>query len=589
MGKILFIITVLFSLTGCGDSFDAAYDAFRSPLNSVPSVSVETIPGWQTSPVNITGSASDSDNDTLTCRWSEVTSYGVTFTTPESYSTGVAFTGNTNGDVAVTAVIRLTVSDGEDESSRDMNLQIYRNDVIFVTPAGTGSGNHPESPLGSIPAAISYANNNSKCIVAIAAGIYEIASGSSGIVMTEGVSLYGGYSPSNWSRSLATNESLIRDRNTYTTANSDSVPNGVIISNDSDITTKATIINGLTIEFGRGSFLSGISCYDSSGLSIKNCIIRSRTDSIVPNGTQVFGIYLNNCGEVIIEGCTITLRDAEHATTDVHMAGIMLVRGGNVLINRNIIYPGRTTTSGAVGNYTYGINTNSIDINPTTLTITNNIISSGISEKNPANSYSTGINLVTAANYIYKIMNNTICAISPYSITSSCIRLSTSAGTETIENNILMQFGITSSYCIYMNSTHSPDSLRNNLFFISTADTFNAFVYSGQPGGPTYIKDLTTTITPMGSNLISLGNITENLPNYLVDYDGPDNDILTLSDNNWHIVKNIHTPMNLLYGGIDLTASISYDFDGNSRTNLNALKATNANAGGFTIGAFEVD
>jgi hypothetical protein len=94
---ILFTFIILSFLTGCGESFDDAYNAFRSPKNAAPAVSIQDTSGWQTSPVTVIGSATDSDNDSLSCRWSEVTSYGVTFTTPDSFSTGIAFTGNANG------------------------------------------------------------------------------------------------------------------------------------------------------------------------------------------------------------------------------------------------------------------------------------------------------------------------------------------------------------------------------------------------------------------------------------------------------------------------------------------------------------
>lgn len=581
MKKILIIISVLLSLSGCGESFDAAYDAFRSPLNSLPTVSIDAVTGWQTSPVNITGSASDSDNDPLTYSWSEVTSYGVTFADPASPATSVSFTGNASGDVAVHAVIRLTVSDGEDASYRDTTIQIYRNDVIFVTTDGTGSGNNPLSTLGSIADAISYAQSHAKSIVAIAAGTYEI---NSGIAMTEGVSLYGGYSAADWSRNTDVNESLIRDMTKYNSP-IEGAANGVIISNDDHNTTKATVVNGITIEIGRGVWAAGISCYSTSGLTIKNCTVRSRTDGTDTNQIQQFGIFLSNCGEIIIEGCRITLGNVKYVTGNhVYSAGIILFNSGNVIINRNIIYPGQSEVADTYVAYSLGINTN--NISNTSLTITNNIISSGISANNNSSCYSTGINLVAVANtYTYNIQNNTICSISPYNSTSSCIRLTTSSGTEIIENNILMAYGTTLSCCILMNSSHTPDSLRNNLFFINTPAQFNAFVSSN---GILY-KTITENIPLMGTTLFALGNTTETLTNYLADYDGPDNDIVTLGDNDWHIVKSIHTPMNLLYGGIDLTASVPYDYDGNPRTNADALKATNANAGGLTIGAYEED
>jgi hypothetical protein len=582
MKKTAFIILTLLTLTGCGESFDTAYDAFQSPLNSIPSVSVQTIPGWQTSPATVSGSASDSDNDPLTYRWSEVTSYGVTFSAPASTETSVTFTGNDNGDVAVTAVLRLTVSDGEDESYQDMNLQIYRNDVIFVTPAGTGSGNNPDSPLNggsaaNLAGAITYANNSGKKIVALSAGIYAISTTptSPALVLKEGISLYGGFSPSDWMRNIQTNESIIRDMNVYTTT----AEYGAIRASTG--ITKLTSLNGIVVEIGRGSWAIGILCYSSTGLTVKDCTVRSRTDGSDLNTNQQFGILLNNCGEVVIEDCKIAMGAVEYSL-NTYSVGIFMGGTGNVTINRNYIYSGESKTTNSSNTFAYGINAINI-ASSAVLTITNNIISSGISE----NGSSSGISINSDGNttYSFKIRNNTICVLNPFNkANAACIRILTSAGSELIENNVLIATGNSNSYCVFMNALHTPDSLRNNLFYIDTT-TSNKLIYSN---GISF-NDLTTTIPVMGTNLLALGNITENLPNYVVDYDGPDNDILTLSDNDWHIVKDINTPKNLLYGGIDLSAEVLFDYDGSRRTNLNALKATNVGAGGFTIGAFEED
>jgi len=584
MKKVLLIITLTITLSGCGDSFDAAYSAFKSPLNSLPVVSIESITGWQISPASASGSATDSDNDTLTYSWSEVTSYGLTFTDPANPVTDVIFAGNPNGDVAVHAVIRLTASDGEDESHKDITLMIYRNDVIFVSESGTplGSGENPESLLpggdpGEIAFAIDTAISRSKKIVALAAGTYLISttSTSPALVLKEGISIYGGFSPSDWRRNIQSNTSIIRDMNFYTTT----AQYGAIRASTG--ITKSTSLNGIVVEIGRGTWAIGIDCFSSSGLTVKDCTIRSRSDGTEINENQQFGIILNNCGEVIIEGCTISLGETTYSS-NTYSAGIAIIGTGTVLLNRNHIYGGRSKTTDAGATNSYGINAFNI-ADSTTLIITNNIISSGISE----NGNSSGISINSDGNptYSFKIWNNTICALNPFDKqTAACVRVLTSAGSEYIDNNIFITTGNSNSYCVYMNALHTPDSLKNNLFFIDTAAS-NYFVYSD---GHTY-NTLTETIEQMGSNLLSLGNISENIPNYLVDYDGPDNDIITLDDNDWHIVKDINTPMNLVYGGIDLSASVTHDFDGNARTNADALKATNYNAGGFTIGAYEED
>ncbi len=578
------IISSLFILSGCGESFDKAYQSFRSPLNTLPSVTIDSVTGWQISPAALTGSASDADNDTIAYRWSEVTSYGVTFSTPENPVTNVIFTGNNNGDVAVNATIRLTVSDGEDESHRDMSLQIFRNDVIFVTATGTGSGYHPESPLPGannleIASAIITAKNSNKKIVALASGTYSI---STTLNMTEGVSLYGGYSTSDWSRNIKTYESVIRDQNVYSTTGS---PNGAIKASTG--VTSSTTLNGVVIEIGRGSWASGILCNSSTGLTVRNSLIRSRTDGSDKNTVQQFGIYLQNCGNVFIEKNSITLGDVENiiATSSVWTVGIVLTGTGSAFINGNIINNGKAITISTSTTFAFGINTN----NPSNaaLTITNNFITSGIS----VNGASYGINLgaeSASTPGTFKIQNNTICALNQTPNITSCIRIVTSASsTEIVQNNILIAMGAPSSYCIMTGSASTtPDSVKNNLFYIDTANINNAFYNNNS----TLIKDLITPVPSLTNlTLLDYGNITENIGNYFVDFNGTDGNASTLSDNDWHIKKDINTPMNLMYGGLDLSADILYDFDGIPRTNLNALKATNIGAGGFTIGAYEKD
>jgi hypothetical protein len=459
---------------------------------------------------------------------------------------------------------------------------------IFVTPDGTGSGNHPESPLqggnaADLAYAISYAKDSGKTIVALSAGTYEISTtpASPALILKEGISLYGGYASSDWKRNIQSNETVVRDMNVYSTAQG-AIQAGTGITNN-------TMLNGIVVEIGRGVWAIGIYCTALAGLTVKNCTIRSRTDGADINTYQQFGIYLNPCGNVDIKGCTITLGDVkEPATGSTWSVGIGLVGSGNVLIEGNKIYPGRAKSNGTISTNSYGINTFNINTNVTSVKIINNLLSSGISENGTA----SGINLyqTTSTSYTYTIQNNTISALNTSDIgvntVSSCIRVATSTGMINIDNNILISAGFLRTYCLYLYDTHKPSSLLNNLFY-TVPSTSSRFVFTSFDV-KTY-NDLTTIIDTLGYNLFSAGNITENLSNYLVDYDGPDNDISTLSDNDWHIVKSIHTPMNLLYGGIDLSSTLLCDYDGIPRTNLNYLKATNSGAGGLTIGAYEKD
>jgi hypothetical protein len=69
-----------------------------------------------------------------------------------------------------------------------------------------------------------------------------------------------------------------------------------------------------------------------------------------------------------------------------------------------------------------------------------------------------------------------------------------------------------------------------------------------------------------------------------------------MMDNDWSIIST--APSNIKFGAIDLTSNAEFptdidglpiDYSGNLRTNDNSGGATNPNAGGWTIGAFEQD
>ena len=79
--------------------------------------------------------------------------------------------------------------------------------------------------------------------------------------------------------------------------------------------------------------------------------------------------------------------------------------------------------------------------------------------------------------------------------------------------------------------------------------------------------------TPVGVN-----NVGIDISSYFVDFDGADNDINTMDDNNWRLAGN--TPVEINEGGengIDEGWSFANDYDGNARPTSGAP---------WSIGAF---
>ena len=72
-----------------------------------------------------------------------------------------------------------------------------------------------------------------------------------------------------------------------------------------------------------------------------------------------------------------------------------------------------------------------------------------------------------------------------------------------------------------------------------------------------------------------------------VNINGNDGNITTIGDNDWRLTAS--NLANIYEGGLDLSTDFSYDFDGVTRTAVMNYTPTNANAAGWSIGAFELD
>jgi hypothetical protein len=226
------------------------------------------------------------------------------------------------------------------------------------------------------------------------------------------------------------------------------------------------------------------------------------------------------------------------------------------LIQNNFIFGGRS------GQRSYGI-LNSQSLAPT---IRNNVIHGGI-----ANQTSFAIDNLSDVNTAV-IQNNTI-----YSGTSpeaKGILYGVNAAPARIENNII--FG--GNYCIFESASVDPGVLKNNNFSMCTTlygDLDSGKNYDTICSGNLGNNDCSVTLaSPVGVDNSNIDVATE-----FVDFDGIDNDLDTIADNDWHL--GISSTEILRTGALDLSPQFTTDLDGLVRTG-------NASTG-WSRGAYERD
>lgn len=164
-----------------------------------------------------------------------------------------------------------------DEEAGSGNLT-YGVQVFYAKSGKSGDGS-VYNELGDINAAVANAAAKIKdgtwapeAQVHVAKGTYEVTSGTNHIVMSEGVSLYGGYSDTDWTkRDVAANETIIKEMSD--TGGTGEAPNTAVES--SDTITASTVIDGFKIIGGGGTLSSCIFNKDGSKLTIANNTLAS--------------------------------------------------------------------------------------------------------------------------------------------------------------------------------------------------------------------------------------------------------------------------------------------------------------------------
>jgi hypothetical protein len=344
----------------------------------------------------------------------------------------------------------------------------------FVSPSGSSSnsGLLPTAPKATITDGISAAQTNGRTEVRIAQGTYSI---STGIALSAGVSLKGGYSADFSSRSYS-NVSKI----------SPTVRLAPILSADGASFTNSTMIDGLTLE---STSLGGIGVQLSNNASpvvSNNTIVMTDTAT---DANPLYGVYVSaaNIGSnALISGNTITLNKPSCTNWQI-VCGVALQTiwyNNNsipVIIQKNRISVCADLTPSAIfwlGNYdASGI-------------VRNNILSAASTVGSPV--YTLCLSSWSANTNSLTIVNNTISAIG--SGANVCIRYWQNKGpTLYVLNNILCS---TSSGG---NAIYSYDGVMkygNNLMFPFTTQvaTGGTGAFTDLGGNITSSSDLFTTV-----------------------------------------------------------------------------------------------
>lgn len=457
-----------------------------------------------------------------------------------------------------TLIVDASGTSGNAMTQISLTFEVKR--IFYVSTTGNDSNAGTwDAPLLTIGTAIT-AGAGTTSDVRVSAGTY-----SASLDLSEGVSLYGGYSAGDWA---------LRDAGAYTTTIADPAATGGATNNpnravyaDNTITT-VTVIDGFSIQGGGGDHSSGIFAETGGSPTITNNTINGGSGTI-----NSYGINNNSSSPIITSN---TVSGGSSADTSY---SIWNDNTSSPTISNN------TIDGGSGVNNSHGIATNN-----SSPIITSNIIDGGSGADN-----SFGISNFFGASP--DIQNNTINGgsgatnsygfknmgatpsitgntISGGSATTTSYGIHNTFSSPTIDNNIVFTGDTaTDNYCIYESDTTDPASVRNNdLYSCATA---------------LYYDENTTDITTIGGvNALVDTTVTDNInedPQF-VDIDGADDDITTMDDNDWHLTAS--TPTSVTTGGIDGgPGGENWGYT----TDLDSVTRTGDNTTGWSMGSYEYD
>lgn len=360
--------------------------------------------------------------------------------------------------------------------------------------------------------------------------------------------------------------------------------------------TSAPHISENTINGGNGSNSYGIYSKSSSQFTISQNTISGGTGD-----NKNYGIYITDSATIQLNYNTINAGG--------HTSSISYGIYNNV--NNNTVIQNNTIHGEGLGNASYGIYINDSDI-----TVKSNSIHGG----NTSGSGSTSYGIYNANSSNTKLYNNIIfggdgdnssfsiyCDASSPDVINNTIHgglgsnnygiYMTASSNPAIENNILFHSGVgVDAYSVYEADVASDAStLKNNNFFrVNTGghvfyyefDNFCSNNNDGDADSHTcglldFVDISLVSGNPSGNTDI------DNVPQIFIDMKGPDGDISTMDDNNWHLNPSLNCPPG--YGGLDHSSLFTSDLDGTTRTSVIEISciASNDGASGWSMGAYE--
>jgi len=403
-----------------------------------------------------------------------------------------------------------------------LNFDVYRGTLYYVDasqPDDAGDGLTPATARQSLVNAVSSATTPATMLVN--AGTY--ASGTS-VILREGISLYGGYNANFSQREPATQVTTVKSTSAGA-RNAGNIKFLVAVYGDGSTTpiTNTTFIDGFTLmgtSFGSGPTYAVLLENDANP-TLQNNLIHGGGNRVIDSTVNP----LDTNAIVITLAAPLIQKNRIHggfgASSSSHSASAVTLTQSSARVINNLIYGGGDLTS--TGS-TYGITLT--DASPI---LRNNTIHGGLS--NPEN-------------------------LTPsYAITSS--------GTShpVVQNNILISKAGTNAICYVESGNAQPQDLQNNSFYQCDVMYWDDDVACMGMAFCTSIDALQSMADITGG---LSGNVIADP--MLADFDGADDDPLTLNDNDWHFSAT--SPVEVTAGGlngIDAGWTFTADMDGVTR------------------------
>ena len=443
-------------------------------------------------------------------------------------------------------------------TSESFLFHVLDDTIVYVSSASTASdqvGNR-SAPFKKIQSGIEAADTKRNGVATTPMFVY-VAGGSytEEVNLKPGISIYGGYSSTDWSRNTTSNVTALTG------------PTEIGLRSSGTVTTafrSTTVVDGLDISGGSGSTNSiAVQLDPGASPTITNNILRGKAGNVYSYGVRTSDAC--PCSPIISNN-TILGGNAPNTNYGIYIWSAT----SPISINNNIISGGTAGTS-------QGLSLK----NSTAVTISNNVIMGGSGTTNYA------------------------------------IYLSTSS--PTVFNNTINGGTTGSVFAIYMTDTSNSANLRNNILFNSTGTgsciheaiggmTPSAVQANNFFGCPTFYQDnvtgavtnlTTSVITGAGTNTLAffgntnIDNATPTAGQLFVDIDGADNNLATIADNDWHLADpGAATTCNILFGGQNLSGTLTTDRDAILRTatlpSVAPCSGNVTNGGtGWSMGAYE--